>query len=169
MSERHETGDVASFNALAQEEAAARLTSCLGARRWVDEVLAGRPYADLGSLLTRADVAARELTDEDLDQALAGHPRIGERAGQGHDAAFSAQEQSGVEASGPDVGARLIEGNRAYESRFGRVFLIRAAGREAQEILTELERRLHNDPGTERQETVDNLREIALLRLELVI
>lgn len=169
MTEAHETGDVSSFNALAEEEAARRLGSCLGARRWVEEVLQGRPYADLGSLLVRADAAARELSDDDLEQALAGHPRIGERAGAGHDAAFSAREQSGVDGSGSDVGARLAEGNRAYESRFDRVFLIRAAGRGAREILAELERRLRNDPETERQETVDNLREIALLRLELVI
>jgi len=46
------------------------------------------------------------------------------------------------------------------------VFLIRAAGRDAEQILGELERRLGNDDATEREETVDNLRQIALLRLK---
>ena len=46
------------------------------------------------------------------------------------------------------------------------MFLIRAAGRDAEEILAELDRRLANDDATERAETVDNLRQIALLRLE---
>ena len=41
-----------------------------------------------------------------------------------------------------------------------------AAGRDADEILAELDRRLQNDDATERAETVDNLRQIALLRLE---
>jgi 2-oxo-4-hydroxy-4-carboxy-5-ureidoimidazoline decarboxylase len=61
---------------------------------------------------------------------------------------------------------RLVAGNVAYEERFGHVFLIRAAGRSGPEILAELERRLGNDDDAERAETVDNLRQIALLRLE---
>ena len=64
-----------------------------------------------------------------------------------------------------DTAARLVAGNAAYEERFGRVFLIRAAGRDADQILGELDRRLQNDDATERAETVDNLRQIALLRL----
>jgi 2-oxo-4-hydroxy-4-carboxy-5-ureidoimidazoline decarboxylase len=59
-----------------------------------------------------------------------------------------------------------VEGNRAYEGRFGHVFLIRAAGRSGAEILTELERRLGNPPEVEHEEMLDNLRQIALLRLE---
>ena len=60
----------------------------------------------------------------------------------------------------------MLAGNRAYEERFDRVFLIRAAGRGAGEILAELERRLGNDDATERAETLEQLRQIALLRLE---
>ena len=65
--------------------------------------------------------------------------------------------------------AALAEGNREYEQRFDRVFLIRAAGRSSAEILAELRRRLGNDDETERAETVAQLREIALLRLKDVI
>ena len=125
---------------------------------------AGRPA--LRRPRTRVDrrgPAARELTDEELEQALAGHPRIGERGGaQSHNAAAASAEQSG----GRRPRARLAGGNAAYEERFGRVFLIRAAGRAAPEILAELDRRLANDDAAERAETVDNLRQIALLRLE---
>ena len=64
---------------------------------------------------------------------------------------------------------RLREANAVYEQRFGHVFLIRAAGRNSAEILSELERRLHNDDATERVETVTALRDIALLRLEQVV
>ena len=97
--------------------------------RWVDTVVAGRPYADAEALRAVATNAA-ELDDEELDAALARHPRIGERAGAGHDAAFSAREQAGVDPADADVARRLAEGNRAYEQRFDRVFLIRAAGRD---------------------------------------
>jgi 2-oxo-4-hydroxy-4-carboxy-5-ureidoimidazoline decarboxylase len=142
------------------------LLGCLAVPRWADDVLAGQPYDDEVALLAAADRAARELTDEELDQALSGHPRIGERGGAPGMSAQSQQEQSGVDPTAGDTGARLKAGNAAYEARFDRVFLIRAAGRGADEILAQLERRLQNDDATERAETVDNLRQIALLRLE---
>jgi 2-oxo-4-hydroxy-4-carboxy-5-ureidoimidazoline decarboxylase len=137
-----------------------RLLECLSVPRWADDVLAGAPYDDRQTLLARADEAARTLTDDELAQALAGHPRIGERGG-----THSTREQADVDDSA-DTADRLAAGNAAYERRFGRVFLIRAAGRSADEILAELERRLGNDDETERAETVDNLRQIAMLRLE---
>jgi 2-oxo-4-hydroxy-4-carboxy-5-ureidoimidazoline decarboxylase len=49
------------------------------------------------------------------------------------------------------------------------VFLIRASGRTGPQILAELDRRLVNDAAAERAETVTQLREIALLRLEQVL
>jgi 2-oxo-4-hydroxy-4-carboxy-5-ureidoimidazoline decarboxylase len=156
------------FNALPEAEARERLATCLDVPRWVNQVLEGRPYADHDALRAVATNAA-ELDDAELEAALARHPRIGERAGAGHDAAFSAKEQSGVDREDADAAARLADGNRAYEQRFDRVFLIRAAGRDAPEILSELERRLGNDDETERGETVTQLREIALLRLEQVV
>lgn len=137
-----------------------QLLECLSVPRWADEILAGQPYPDDASLLEAADQAARVLTDEELDQALMSHPRIGERGG-----ARSQREQAGVDPTQADTARRLAEGNAAYERRFDRVFLIRAAGRDATEILQELDRRLGNDDVTERAETVDNLRQIALLRL----
>lgn len=154
------------FDGLPDAGARELLRGCLGVDRWVEEVLAGRPYGDRDALLAAADLAARGLTPEEVDAALAGHPRIGERAGAGHNAAASAREQAGVDPAAGDTAARLAEGNAAYERRFDRVFLIRAAGRSAEEILAELDRRLGNDDETERAEVVDNLRQIALLRLQ---
>ena len=137
-----------------------QLLSCLAVPRWADDVLAGEPYAERDAAVARADAAARALTDQELDQALSGHPRIGERGG-----TQSQREQAGVDPAAGDTAARLAAGNAAYEERFDRVFLIRAAGRDAEAILAELDRRLLNDDVTERAETVDNLRQIALLRL----
>jgi 2-oxo-4-hydroxy-4-carboxy-5-ureidoimidazoline decarboxylase len=62
-----------------------------------------------------------------------------------------------------------VAANRQYEARFGRVFLIRAAGRSAADILAELRRRLHNEPADEAAEVATQLREIALLRLEQLV
>lgn len=156
------------FNTLSEADARARLAECLDVPRWVEAVLAGRPYADREALHATARLAA-DLDDEELEQALARHPRIGERAGEGHDAAHSAREQAGVDPADHDVTQRIAAGNVAYEERFDRVFLIRASGRTGPEILAELERRLGNDDETERAETVEQLTQIALLRLDQLV
>ena len=160
--------DLEKFNALPEAEARERLADCLDVPRWVDTVLEGRPYADRDALLKVAEVAAATMSDEELDSALAHHPRIGERGAGGHDEEHSAREQAGVDPADREVARRLAAGNAAYEERFDRVFLIRASGRTGPQILAELDRRLHNDDAAERAETVTQLREIALLRLDQV-
>jgi 2-oxo-4-hydroxy-4-carboxy-5-ureidoimidazoline decarboxylase len=164
-------GDVSvdGFNALPEAEATRRLLTCLNVPRWAAEVAGRRRYADYAALAAQAEASAAHLSDDELSSALDGHPRIGERAGVGHDADFSAREQAQVDHNDAAVVAALAEGNRQYEQRFGRVFLIRAARRSSSEILAELRRRLGNDDETERGETVASLREIALLRLKDVV
>ena len=160
---------LAEFNDLPPADADAVLTRCLPVPRWVAAVRDGRPYAAWPDLESAATAAAGSLGDGELDEALAGHPRIGERASSpAHHAEASAREQSGVDRSDAEVARALAEGNAQYEQRFGRVFIIRAAGRSAPEVLAELDRRLGNDDATERDETVSQLREIALLRLREV-
>jgi 2-oxo-4-hydroxy-4-carboxy-5-ureidoimidazoline decarboxylase len=157
------------FNALGEDQARRALSSCLDVPRWVDDVLAGRPYESASAVLERAAGSAAQLTPIEVDSALARHPRIGERAGAGHDAALSAQEQSGVDHGDQAVANALADGNAAYERRFDRVFLIRAAGRSSGEILAELRRRLDNSDDDELAEVVRQLGEIALLRLRQVL
>ena len=65
----------------------------------------------------------------------------------------------------PSWPPRWPTGNRAYEEKFGRVFLIRAAGRSRAEILAELRRRLELDPDAELEQVAAELRDIALLRI----
>lgn len=156
-----------SIAAVPEAELRARLTTALGVGRVVDEVAALAPFGSLESLLTAFHGATARLSAAELDEALAHHPRIGERpAGEGRSAGFSRAEQASPDADDVELARQLAEGNAAYESRFDRVFLIRAAGRTRAEILRELERRLANDDDTETAEVAEQLREIAVLRLE---
>ncbi|WP_407669223.1 2-oxo-4-hydroxy-4-carboxy-5-ureidoimidazoline decarboxylase [Nakamurella multipartita] len=157
------------FNAMGQDEVRQVLASCLDVPRWIDAVAAGRPYPSAQHVLHTARVAASDFSDEELRAALAKHPRIGERAGAGHDVEFSQREQSAVGTADAAVQQAILAGNADYENKFDRVFLIRAAGRSAPEILAELQRRLGNSPEQERAEVVTQLREIALTRLETVL
>ena len=63
----------------------------------------------------------------------------------------------------------LAAGNRAYEEKFGRVFLVCATGRTAASMLEELERRMQNDAATEHAIAVAEQRKITRLRLEKLL
>src|SRR2546430_1971268 len=117
------------LNAAEPELAERELLACCAARRWADELLARRPYHDIQTLCRVSDAIFAELTWADLEQGLAAHPRIGERAeGESREAAWSRAEQS-ASAGDADLQDQLLRGNRAYEERFGHVFLICATGR----------------------------------------
>ncbi|SDD46699.1 2-oxo-4-hydroxy-4-carboxy-5-ureidoimidazoline decarboxylase [Nocardioides lianchengensis] len=154
------------FDALDAEAAAEVLRPCVAIGSWVDALVAGRPYDDAAALHAAAAAQAATWTDAEVERALADHPRIGERhQGAGTSAAMSRSEQAGVPQDA-DVQARLADGNRRYEERFDRIYLVRAAGRSADEMLVLLEERLANDDATERAVTRGQLAEIAVLRLQ---
>lgn len=155
------------FNTAPDLAARDLLLTCVAVPRWADELIAARPYSGLEAVLQAARTAADPWTEDEVDAALSRHPRIGERAtGEEADAGHSRREQSGVDSSDTTTAQQLRNGNRAYEERFGHVFLIRAAGRSSADILAALDARLSNDPDTERQIAADELREIAVLRLQ---
>lgn len=153
------------FNAMTDAQAHAALLACCHAARWAREVAAGRPYPSLAALLDRAAAA---LTDEDVTEALAGHPRIGQAPAKTH-SSWSRREQAGVADSDDQLLADLAGGNRAYEQRFGHIYLVCASGRSAPDLLRTLRERLGNDPGTERQVMRDELGKINELRLAKLI
>jgi len=151
------------FNRAPRDEAVAIVKPALDIPRWIDAIVDARPYADTGEIAAAAATAAAPFTEAELDAALAHHPRIGEKPqGDSAEAALSRREQPGVDAA---AAAALAEGNRAYEQKFDRVYLVRAAGRSAEEILALLQERLGNTPEQELAVVDQQLREIAALRL----
>jgi 2-oxo-4-hydroxy-4-carboxy-5-ureidoimidazoline decarboxylase len=160
--------DLAGFNAAPPDEAEAALLDCCASGQWARAVAAGRPYPSGDALYEAADAALAALGDNDLDAALAGHPRIGERAGAGH-AASSGREQAGVAQSSTPTLDALVDGNRQYEARFGHVYLVCASGRSGPELLAVLRDRLGNDPTTEWAATRAELGKINRLRLARLI
>jgi len=142
------------------------LGSCLAVPRWVDDVVARGPFDTPGQLLLAAREAATPLSRAEVDDALAEHPRIGE-AVTGDWAAdrLSRREEASVDAHSEALATALADGNRLYEQKFGRVFLIREAGRTRTEILNELNRRLRLTDEADVTIVAGELRDIALLRL----
>ena len=152
---------------LPDTELRAALAAALSVERWITEVAAAAPFESSAELLRVAHDAATPLSESEITEAIAHHPRIGEKpVGEGAAQNFSRSEQQSVDAEDTDLAVALAAGNAAYEAQFGRVFLIRAAGRSRAEILAELKRRMQLSDSDELVIVGEQLRDIAVLRLE---
>ena len=158
---------VTALNAWSADEAQRALSACCASRRWTDAIASGRPYGGWTELAAAASAGIKALRWPDVLEALDAHPRIGDKAaGESREAEWSRAEQSAAASADAAVLREVARANAEYEQAFGHVFLIRAAGRPAEEILAEARRRLGNDAAAEQQEVRAELAGIVLLRLE---
>ena len=149
------------LNAVPAPRAVRSLLTCCASPRWAGQVVTTRPWASLAELRTVTERLWWELEPRDWEQAFAAHPRIGDRSGPVH----TRREQAGTASAPADVLEALVEGNRAYEERFDRVFLISASGRSAEEMLTALRQRLAADPADELRTAAGEQAQITDVRL----
>ena len=157
------------WNSLDPTLAAEQILPCCGSRAWAAEMAARRPIADEDHLPVTSDAVWLGLPEEAWQEAFDSHPRIGEqkaKAATDASLSWSAEEQSA--AMNPDEAAKLAlaEGNRRYEAKFGRTFIVCASGKSAAEILTLLESRMNYSLAVELQEAAEQQRQITQLRLE---
>lgn len=157
--------DIQQFNELPVDELRPRLLRCVAVPRWADALVNGRPYPSTTDLIRAADSLTANLVDEEVLLALADHPKIGQRT----NSAWSRSEQSGVDDRDMYLAERLLNGNIAYEARFGHIYLVCATGRSGTEMLADLTARLENDPVTEIGVVRGELGKIAALRLRRVV
>ena len=157
------------WNALPADEAAREILPCCGSRAWASSMASGRPVEDVATLLATSDRIWRDLSAADWLEAFQSHPRIGETGRPSEASArsldWSTQEQSHAMESRDQLKQALAQGNREYEQRFQRIFIICAAGKSADEILANLQQRLKNDEATELREAAEQQRQIAQIRL----
>ena len=110
------------------------------------------------------------LPPSDWLQAFHSHPRIGEASAKvsitARSSAWSQQEQRQAAAALDSTKQQLAKANRAYEQKFGHIFIVCATGKSAVEILEILRRRMHNDADTELREAAEQQRQITQLRLK---
>jgi len=160
---------LARWNGLQFFEAAEEILPCCGSKAWARGVAARRPIHDEAALLIACDEVWKELPEPDWMEAFRSHPRIGESRASAsalaQSVSWSKTEQQRVSAADDEVKRALAEGNRAYEQRFKRIFIVCASGKSAIEILEILRRRLRNDDKTELQEAAEQQRQITRIRL----
>jgi 2-oxo-4-hydroxy-4-carboxy-5-ureidoimidazoline decarboxylase len=158
---------------LSDVEAAVRLRACCGSSRWVEGMLALRPFGSARQAAAEADRIWNALSPADWLEAFDHHPRIGERAAavaQGDTAAaWSSQEQGRVGAADEAVKADLARVNAEYERRFGFIYIVCASGRSAEELLSTARARLANDKDAELRIAAEEQRKIMQLRLKKLL
>jgi 2-oxo-4-hydroxy-4-carboxy-5-ureidoimidazoline decarboxylase len=144
------------------EEARTLLTTACGAHRWVDRMLIRRPFGSRDALLAVAREEWFSLAEADWREAFLHHPKIGQKSAD----RVASREQSGVSGAADDVLTALAEGNRAYEAKFGYIFIVCATGKSAAEMLALLRSRLPNDAATEIRIAAEEQAKITALRLQ---
>jgi 2-oxo-4-hydroxy-4-carboxy-5-ureidoimidazoline decarboxylase len=157
---------LAQWNTLPAEQAAQQILPCCGSLAWATQIAAARPIPTPQALTELSDQIWTHLPQQDQQEALATHPRIGERqaAATKKSLAWSVTEQSAA-TTDESAKASLAEANRQYEDTFHRTFIICASGKSAGEILATLNHRLTNTPEQELAEAAEQQRQITNLRL----
>lgn len=160
---------LARWNTIESEEAATEILPCCGSLVWAERIAARRPFAGMKELLESAKEIWLALRVADWIEAFESHPRIGEsRPSAGTSAQsreWSSEEQRKVAEGDAAVKTALAEGNRKYEERFRRIFIVCATGKSPGEILEILRRRLQNDEATELRLVAAEQMEIMQIRL----
>lgn len=156
------------WNHIDAADAAREILPCCGSHAWADGLAAHRPFANPQQLFEASDAVWLALDEAAWREAFDSHPRIGQqhaRAATAESLAWSSQEQRAAMSQDDAVKLALAEGNRQYEERFGRIFIVCASGRSAAEILALLEQRMQNSADAEMLEAAEQQRQITQLRL----
>ena len=167
---------LARWNFLPAATAADEILPCCGSRSWAKGMATRRPLANESALVAASDEVWLGLTESDWMEAFLGHPRIGEsdtaelpeqgtKRASSQSVVWSEQEQSNVATADDALKIALAAGNREYERRFNRTFIVCATGKSVAEILSILQRRLVNDGAAELQEAAEQQRQITQIRL----
>jgi allantoicase len=163
----------ARFNQLSVTQARKALFDCCGSKKWVAEIIAHRPFSVAADLLETADKSWASLGRREWLAAFRYHPAIGGVRAKGKQSKtaqrWAAGEQSGGLMASQETRAALAAANRAYQSKFGYVFLICATGKSSEAVLKNLQERMSNDPEVELRKAAEEQRKITRLRLEKLL
>lgn len=161
------------LNQLPADEALGLFRDCCAADAWAWPMVELRPYTSRESLHGTARALWPTLMEVDWLTAFEAHPKIGDikslKAKYASTEALASGEQSGAHSAAQDVLERLQAGNRAYEQKFGFIFIVCATGKTAEEMLALLEARLPNSRDKEIRIAAEEQAKITHIRLDKLL
>ena len=165
--------DLAWLNSLPSTQAEKELLQCCGSTRWAQQMTATRPYTTLEALLASANELWWSLDHNDWLEAFRSHPKIGEKKAADPVSTqarqWSGQEQAGVATASQETVDSLATLNRAYEEKFGFIFIICATGKTSDEMLSALRERLQHETADELPIAAAEQSKITELRLKKLL
>lgn len=165
--------DLAWLNSLPAVEAEKELLQCCGSTRWARQMAAVRPFKTLEALLASADAIWWSLDRNDWLEAFRSHPKIGEKKAaepvSTQSSQWSGQEQASVATASQETVDSLSTLNRAYEEKFGFIFIICATGKTSGEMLSALRERLEHEAVDELPIAAAEQSKITALRLNKLL
>lgn len=161
------------LNALDMADFVAALAGIFERSPWVAEgVVARRPFASIEALHeAMVDVVRRAPIERQL-ALLRAHPDLaGKEAREGTLTAESRSEQrgAGLDRFSAQQMATIARNNAAYRRRFGFPFIVCVRNYSRDEIFAEFEARLQNEPADELRTALEQVGEIARLRLQAAL
>jgi 2-oxo-4-hydroxy-4-carboxy-5-ureidoimidazoline decarboxylase len=135
----HQGIGLEAFNAMPMRRAVHAVYECCYSVPLAADVARGREYASHDELFRQADTLLFSLGEQSIDSILQAYPN------------------------------RLGEASKPYVDHFGFGFVMFANGYSAQDVLTAMTDRLHNDVETERKVVRNELARINRTRLERML
>jgi 2-oxo-4-hydroxy-4-carboxy-5-ureidoimidazoline decarboxylase len=161
------------LNEAAPAEFVAALADIFEHSPWVAEGAEGaRPFAAKENLLDAMIAVVLAAPHPQKLALIRAHPDLaGRLAVQGEltDASTAEQASAGLDQCTPQEFARFQALNKAYKAKFGFPFVMAVKGKSRAEILDSFAQRLENDEAAEFDAALEQIAEIARLRLEALI
>ncbi len=159
---------VRDFNTLGLEEASKNLFACCGSKKWLTGIMEGFPFADEQDLVSKAEICWYDSCKEaDWLEAFSHHPRIGDVKSLTEK--FAGSEQASVGTAPAQLIEALLQANKAYEDKFGFIFIVCATGKPAAEMLRLLHDRLVNSREEELAIAMGEQHKITLIRFRKLL
>lgn len=149
--------------------AVARFLQCCRSAHWANGMADARPFTSWTEVEETASRIWKDVRREDILEAFAAHPKIGDRyEPRPQEAVSLPDEQAGVRTAPQTTLDELAQFNREYEARFGYIYIVCATGKSGDEMLALLRKRLDNDPDKELGIAAEEQRLITQLRLRKI-
>ena len=157
---------LAEFNDASPDNALRRVTHWCAAPAWAASVVEERPYDSLDALIEHTSALWAQASHNDLLDAFAAHPAIGdvELLRTKYAPQANAEQGQVLQASDATIEA-LADQNMAYRQRHGITFIVFATGKSAQQMLELLNNRIDNPTDIEHSNAAAEQLKIMQLRL----
>lgn len=157
------------INSLPESQFVQKFLRLSSSRRWVSEMLKGRPYKSDEHILSHAASVWWNVCDrQDWIEGFNGRPLIGDQVSFEKDLWCAAEDALTI-AAPKHIADELIACNKPYTDKFGYVWILLCEGLTPEQQLWNYRRRIENDVETELRENCVEELKVTMRRLRLAL